>query len=330
MLSAGPLLHAFRYDEAHVREWHPATLGEMRAQVDGKANLWINVNGTQDAEALASLERDFGLHPLTVEDIRHTHQRPKVEEYPNYLYVVSQMIKENKEGDFETEQVSMLLGEGWLITIQEGKPGDVFESIRERIRQGRPQIRGGGLDYLAYALQDAIVDAYFPRLERFSAQAEELEEQILSGSAEDARAKLQWLRRDLLTLRRVAWPQRDALAQLERGEARWIKPATRTFLRDVVDHATRVIDFVETNRELIASLMDLHVANVTQRTNDVMKVLTIVATIFIPLTFVASLYGMNFEFIPFLHAQWGFWVSLGIMAAIGLTMFAWFRRNGWV
>lgn len=329
-MAAPGILHVFRYDAATLEETRPATLHEARAMARDGSTLWINVNGNDDRGVIATLEKDFGIHPLTIEDIQHTHQRPKVEEYPGYLYVVTQMIKHDIEGNIETEQVSILLGDGWIVTIQEGRPGDVFEPLRERIRQGRPTIRSSGPDYLLYSIVDAIVDAYFPVLEIFSNRAEAVEEDVVAQGSSDVRAHLQTLRHDLLTLKRVAWPQRDALAVLERSELRWIKPTTRTFLRDVSDHATRVIDFVENNRELVASLMDLYIANVAQRTNDVMKILTVVSSIFIPLTFLVGVYGMNFDYMPELRVKWAYPALLGIMFVLAVSFFMVFRRRGWV
>lgn len=329
-MAAPGILHVFRYDAETLDETRPATLQEARGLARADSTLWINVNGNADRGVIATLEKDFGIHPLTIEDIQHTHQRPKVEEYPGYLYVVTQMIKHDIEGNIETEQVSILLGDGWIITIQEGRPGDVFESVRDRIRQGRPTIRSNGPDYLLYSIVDAIVDAFFPVLEIFSDRAETVEEYVVGQASEDVRSNLQTLRHDLLTLKRVAWPQRDALAVLERSELKWIKPATRTFLRDVSDHATRVIDFVENNRELVASLMDLHIANVAQRTNDVMKVLTVVSTIFIPLTFLVGVYGMNFDYMPELHVWWAYPTLMITMIVLGVSSFMIFRKRGWV
>ena len=323
-------LHAFLYDAQGCEEWRPESLWGLRERAMGGKVLWINVNGTADPQTLKALEGEFGIHPLTLEDIQHTEQRPKVEEYGGYLFVVARMVKEDAEGDLEEEQVSLLLGDHWVLTIQEGKPGDVFEPLRERIRGGRPQVRTRGADYLLYALLDAIVDAFFPILDRITAAAEDLEEAVLEGNEVEPREKLQALRRNLRILRQVAWPQRDALVSLERGEPEWIRPATRTFLRDVSDHATRVVDAVEGDRELVASLMDLHLGNMAQRTNDAMKVLTVVATIFIPLTFIAGVYGMNFEYMPELEHPWGYPLSMAFMAALGIGMYLAFRKRGWV
>lgn len=327
--TAGPLIHVMSYGPDGVEESTPTRLVDARALRGRRAVTWLNVNRATDPEMLASLERDFGVHALTVEDIRNTLQRPKVERYRGYTFVVTQMVELNGEGVVETEQLVMLLGPDWLITVQEA-PGDVFEPVRARIRQGSPNVRGAPADVLVHQILDAIVDAYFPALATFSDRAEALEEVILSGEDRDVRGELQSLRRDLLELKRVAWPQRDALLVLERSDLRWISAGTRTFLRDVSDHATRVIDFVETNRELVASLMDLHLANLTHRTNEAMRVLTVVATIFIPLTFIVGVYGMNFDFMPELRARWGYPAVMAFMAAVGVAMYAHFRRRGWV
>ena len=324
------VLHAFLYDAQSFREWHPVGLQGLRELTGGGHVLWVNVNGPLDPGLLKELEAEFGVHPLTLEDIQHLGQRPKVEEYGGYLYVVVRMAKEGGQGEMETEQVSILLGAGWVLTIQEGKPGDAFEPLRASLRLGRPHVRSRGADYLLYTILDAVVDAYFPVLERITDAAEGLEEAILEGRETDVREKLQDLRRDLRTVRQVAWPQRDTLTSLERGEPEWIRPATRTFLRDVADHATRVIDAVEANRDLVASLMDLHLGNQAQRTTEAMRVLTVVATIFIPLTFIAGVYGMNFRHMPELDARWGYPAIMAFMAALGIGMYVAFKRRGWV
>lgn len=325
-----PRIHVIRYDRGHVEEHTPERLSQARDLMAPKWVTWINVNGVRDERMLQTLVDLFGIHPLTLEDVVSPHQRPKVEEYPAYLFVVMQMIKQKAGARFELEQVSFLVGDTWLITIQEGKPGDVFEPVRESLRLGRPQIRSSGPDHLLYALLAQLVAAGFPLLEAFGTRAEELEDRILTGASVEAREALQDLKRDLLTVRRIAWPQRDALAKLEREELRLIRPETRPFLRDLQDQGIRVLDFVETNRELIASLMDLYLANTAQRTNEVMKVLTVVATIFIPLTFITSLYGMNFRYMPELDKPWGYPAVLLFMAGSAVAMLAYFRRRRWI
>lgn len=325
-----PRIHIIRYNRGHVEEHTAERVSQARDFVKPGWTTWINVNGIEGDAALEALRDLFGVHPLTLEDVVSAHQRPKVEEYPSYLYVVMQMIKQKPRARFELEQVSFLVGDTWLITVQEGKPGDVFGPVRESLRLGRPQIRSGGPDHLLYGLLAQVVAAGFPLLEAFGGRAEELEDRILEGASVEAREALQDLKRDLLTVRRIAWPQRDALARLERDELRLIRPETRPFLRDLHDQGVRVLDFVETNRELIASLMDLYLANTAQRTNEVMKVLTVVATIFIPLTFITSLYGMNFRYMPELEEWWGYPAVLAFMALLAGGMLLYFRRRGWL
>lgn len=328
-VAGGAPIHVMSYDAEALEEHDPASMPAAHALVGRREVTWINVDAVDDPAVLASLEREFGIHPLTVEDIQHTHQRPKIEEYDGYLYVVMQMVREDSEGEIAPEQVSLLLGDGWLITVQD-RPGDVFDGVRQRIRGGRPRLRRGGSDHLLYALVDAIVDAFFPILESLGDRTEELEERILSEPQLDRRGELHAMRRSLLTLRRLAWPQRDAMTALERTENPRVREETRTFLRDVSDHATRVIDFVEVGRELLSSLMELHMATVAQRTNDTMRVLTVMATIFIPLTFVAGIYGMNFERMPELRWRWGYPAILASMTLVAAAMLVAFRRRGWL
>ena len=317
------------YDQTGSEEHEPRDMHEARGIVGRRRVTWINLDSVSDPRALRALEKDFGIHPLTLEDIGNLHQRPKVEEYDAYTYVVFQMVRRDDDKDLLTEQVSILFGEDWVVTLQD-QPGDVFDGVRSRIRAGRPRISAAGPDYLVYALVDAIVDAFFPVLEQLGLKAEELEDNALEHATLEMREDLQALRRDLLLLRRLAFPQRDAVGQLERGELKRITRETRTYLRDVSDHATRVLDLVETNRELAASLMDLYLASLQQRSNEVMKVLTLVATIFIPLTFIVGVYGMNFEHMPELEWVWGYPAVMIFMASLGTLMYAMFRRRGWV
>ena len=325
----GASIKVIAYDQTGYEEHQPRDLHEARGIVRRRRVTWINVDSVSDPQALRALEKDFGIHPLTVEDIGNLHQRPKVEEYDAYTYVVFQMVRRGAEGDLLTEQVSILFGDDWVITLQD-RPGDVFDGVRNRIRAVRPRISAGGPDYLVYALADAIVDAFFPVLEQLGLKAETLEDNALEHATLEMREDLQALRRDLLLLRRLAFPQRDAVGMLERGELKRITRETRTYLRDVSDHATRVLDMVETNRELAASLMDLYLASLQQRSNEVMKVLTLVATIFIPLTFIVGVYGMNFEYMPELEWVWGYPAVMIFMAGLGTFMYVLFRRRGWV
>lgn len=336
-MSAAPLLrprepvHVIQYDADGIDEKRLLSMEGTRALVKGGAVTWVDVNLAEPRTVLDALATEFGIHPLTIEDLRSRNQRPKVEEYPGYLFIVTKMLKQRPGGRFETEQVGIILGEGWLLTIQEGKPGDVFDVVRASLRNGRPVARASGADHLLYLILDALVSACFPILEQFGARAERLEDVIMDeGKGDTVRAAIQDLRRDLLTVRRIAWPQRDALAILERDELPFIRPETRTFLRDVHDMGSRVIDFVETNRDVVASLMDLHLAHVAQRTNEIMRVLTVVTTIFVPLTFIVGWYGMNFRYMPELHWPWAYPAVLLVMAGLAFGMYLAFKRKGWV
>ncbi len=329
-----PRIHVTSYGPDGVEERDVARLEDARPLRGRRAVTWVNVDAP-DEDVYRSLEADFGVHPLTVEDVRHTRQRPKVEEYAGFVYVVTQMVSVSPRGRVETEQLSLLLGPDWLITIQE-EPGDDFDPVRERIRQGRHPLRTAGSDYLMYALLDLVVDAYFPVLERIGRDLDVLDEAAERPGAADVRRRLHVARHALRALSRVAWPQRDALVSLERDEVPFVAPGTLPFLRDVNDHAARVIDLVETAREHAADVLSLHAATVAQRTNEVVKVLTIVTTIFIPLSFVAGVYGMNFDAnagpwsMPELRHPLGYPLALLAMAAIAATMLVAFRRRGWM
>lgn len=254
---------------------------------------WLNVAGLNDVDALESLRECFGFHPLLLEDILRPFQRPKVEDYEDHLFLVSKLFDPEQPGT--TEQIAYVLGEQYLLTFLE-RPGDVFDPVRRRIREGRRRIRSGGPDYLAYELLDAVVDAYFPVLETISDEMEELEDEI--AALETERESLEDIhdhRRNLLVLRRSAWSQREMLAQLARENVTLIEEETRLYLRDAYDHAIRILDIIETYREMASSLHELELTMTSNRMNSIMKVLTIVATIFIPLTFIAGIYGMNFN-----------------------------------
>jgi magnesium transporter len=262
-----------------------------------------------------------------VEDVVNVPQRPKVEAYPNYLLVVLRMLRLADE--LREEQVSLFLGPTYVVTVQERADWDVFEPVRERIRAGRGRIRTAGADHLAYALVDAVVDACFPVLEGLGERLDLLEDEALGKGGVPVLGRIQMLRHDFLTLRRAIWPMRDAVAGLVRDESPLVTPETRTFLRDCHDHAVQALDIVETDRETMAALMEIYLASQNQRLNEVMKVLTVIATLFIPLTFIASIYGMNFQHMPELSWWFGYPMALGLMALVAAGLLAYFRRRGW-
>ncbi len=294
--------------------------------------LWIDVSGLADTEAVRAIGERFGLHPLAISDVVHTHQRPKTEAYKDYILTV---LRAPAGGPpFESEQISFVIGDGFLLTFQE-RPGDCFDAVRERLRQGGPRIRGGGPGYLAYALMDALVDAYFPVLERYGDAAEQLEEQVIEAPDPHFVADIHLLKRELLDVRRALWPQREAINALLRDDMPIMTPEIRTYLRDCADHTFQLIDMVEIYREIVQGLIDLHLSSVSNRMNEVMKVLTIIATIFIPMTFIVGLYGMNFDRaspwnMPELGWRYGYLFALGLMAASAGSMLTLFWRMGWI
>ncbi len=293
---------------------------------------WVNVNGLGDERTIRTIAESFDLHPLVLEDVVHTHQRPKLEEYPDQLFLVARMPQ--LEDVFRTEQLSLFVGPNYVVTFQE-RPGDCFEPVRKRIREG-VRTRLLQADYLAYALIDAIVDSYFPALETFGERLEILEEEIQHKPTAEVLRRIHDLRHDLLALRRSIWPARDILNSLVRDPIPLISDSTRTYLRDCYDHAVRIIDLVETYRELSGGLIELYQSAVGHRMNEIMKVLTVIATIFIPLTFVAGIYGMNFNTqsspwnMPELDWYWGYPLTLAVMALIVGGMIVYFRRKGWI
>ncbi|MEK7703525.1 MAG: magnesium/cobalt transporter CorA, partial [Myxococcota bacterium] len=316
------------YDEGHVGA--PSEIAAWRRP--GRV-LWLDVVGLGDAELVLELGSLFALHSLALEDAVNVHQRPKAEDYGDSVYVVLRMP--SLVGSLDLEQVSFFLGTDFVITLQQ-HAGDLFGPVRERIRHDKGRVRQHGADYLAYALIDAIVDHYFPILEQYGERLDTLEERILARPEPASVSEVHAIRHELYALRRALWPTRDALAELGRTEATAISHETQLFLRDCHDHAVQLIDMVEACRELAASLMDLYLSGLSQRMNEVMKVLTLIATIFMPLAFVAGLYGMNFDpaaspwNMPELRWPFGYAFALALMASIAGGMLGYFRRKGWL
>ncbi len=289
---------------------------------------WINLDGVHDEDVIRQIGTDFGIDALVLEDIVNTGQRPKLEEYDGYLFAVVKMLR-IEEGQLKSEQVSLVVGPAYVVSFQE-EPGDVFDPVRERIRHGRGRIRRLGADYLAYALLDVIVDHYFVVLEHFGEQTERLEEEVTGEATEATQQRINALRRDLVLMRRAVWPVRELLLALDRSDSDLVRSETRPFLRDAYDHAVQVIEVLESLREVLSGLHDLYMSNLSNRMNEVMKVLTIIGTIFIPLTFVAGIYGMNFEYMPELGYRYAYPIALAAMLIIGIVLVFYFRRKGWI
>jgi magnesium transporter len=281
-------------------------------------------------KVIEQLGKHFSLHPLLLEDILHTEQRPKMEDFGEYLFFVLKMLYlEEGRHEILAEQVSLILGSNFVISFQE-REGDVFKYVRERIRNSKGRIRKVGADYLAYALIDAIVDNYFIILERLGETIEELEEELVTNPVSDTLQTIHHLKREMIFLRKSVWPLREVISALERGESPLIQESTGVYLRDLYDHTIQVIDSVETFRDMVSGILDIYLSSVSNKMNEVMKVLTIIATIFIPLTFIAGIYGMNFEYMPELSWRWGYPAVWFVICAIFITMLAYFKRRKWL
>jgi magnesium transporter len=288
---------------------------------------WIDVEGLGDPVTLTRLGERFGLHPLALEDALNVPQRSKVERYDTHFFVVLRMIRGQRE--VEEEQVSIFVGADWVLTVQERPDGDVFDPVREAIRLRRGRIRSAGADYLAYLLLDAVVDGYFPVLEALAERMETAQDDALARPTEDTLVRIQELRRDILVLRRAVWPMREEIGVLQRDESGLISRETKVFLRDAYDHAVQALEMVEFLREGAASVMEVYLSAQNQRLNQVVKVLTVIATLFIPLTFIASIYGMNFEVMPELKWRYGYLWALGLMGGTLVGLALYFKRKGW-
>ncbi len=293
---------------------------------------WLNVDGVHRAEIVERLGSALGLHPLTMEDIVSLGQRPKVEDFERYLFVTLRMLAfaegEHGRPELDSEQLSLVLLDGIVVTFQERR-GDLFDPLRERLRQGKGRLRKLGADYLAYALMDIVIDRTFTVLEDYGDAIETLEAAILEDPSTRVLERVNHLKREMLLVRKAVWPLREVLAGLERQEGQLVSRTVITYLRDAHDHAVQVIDTVETLRDMLTNLHDMYLSSLSYRMNEVMKVLTIIATIFIPLSFLVGVYGMNFHYMPELSWRWGYFGLWGLMVAIAVGMLVAFRRRGW-
>ncbi len=318
------------YDENQVQERELKTVGECATFKETPTITWINVDGIHDVGFIQELGEIFELHPLIIEDIVNTQQRPKMEESEDYIYVVLKMLYlDNEKKETQIEQVSVVFGKNFVISFQE-REGDIFEPIRERIRNGKGRVRKMGADYLAYALIDAVVDHYFIILEKDGEKIEELEDKVVADPEPATLQEIHRLKREMIFLRRSVWPLRELVNSMERIESSLIQKTTRIYLRDVYDHTIQVIDTLETYRDMLSGMHDTYLSSISNRMNEVMKVLTIIATIFIPLTFIAGIYGMNFEFMPELKWRWAYFGVWGVILVIALVMLIYFKRKKWL
>jgi magnesium transporter len=323
-------IHVIDYDEANFIE---KELTEVEACIPYKSKptvTWINVDGVHNVPLLEKLGDCFGLHRLVMEDIMNTDQRPKMEDFGEYLYVVFKMLSSGKSGETVTEQISLILGENYVISFQEGVEGDVFNLIRERIRNNKGRIRKMGADYLAYSLLDAVVDNYFVVLEAFGDKIELIETELIENPTQKTVQKLYQLKRELIFLHNAVWPLREVVSALGKHESSLIQEATAPYLKDVYDHVIHVIDSVDIYREMLSSMLDMYLSSVSNRLNEVMKVLTVISLIFMPITFIAGVYGMNFKYMPELEWHWGYPTALLVMVAISILMVFYFKRKKWL
>ncbi len=329
-----PVIQLISYNKDQLHEVPIDKVGQLKAHRDESTVTWINVDGLGDIDTITEIGEQFGLHPLALEDVINVHQRAKVEPYSDHLFIATRWLTPTTAEHLESAQISIFLGRNYVLTFQQ-RLGDCFDSVRDRIRKGRGRIRDAGADYLAYALIDAVIDSYFPVVEQFADQLDDLEDRVAERQGVDVIDRIHEIRNDLLLLRRSIRPHRDALNELVRDEHPLVSDETRIFLRDSYDHTVQLIDLLEVYRETCADLRDYYLSIVSNRMNQVMKVLTIIATTFMPLSFIAGLYGMNFNTqlpgnMPELNWPYGYVVALGLMVSAALGMLAFFWRCGWV
>jgi len=341
-LSPGTLIHvgdrktetvtitAMDYDQSTFREERVETVEESFPFKASPTVTWINIDGLHEVSVIERIGDHFGIHPLIQEDILHTSQRPKMEDLDTYILVILKMLRYDDEAHaVRTEQVSIILGSNCVISFQEA-PGDVFNPLRDRIRNGKGRVRRMGADYLAYALLDSIVDHYFILLEKCGEKIESLEEDLARKPQPQTLQDIHNLKQEIVFLRKSVWPLREVISSLERVESPLISDAISPYLRDLYDHTIQVIDSVETYQDILSGMIDLYLSSVSNKMNEVMKVLTIFASIFIPLTFMAGIYGMNFEFMPELKMRWAYPALWGLMIAVAVGLLFFFRKKGWL
>ncbi len=325
-----PKITVFDYSPNQSEEKIVATLEECIAYLEKTTITWINIDGIHQANMIEKIGQTFHIHPLTLENIMNTTQRPKIEYFPNYIYIAVKMIYwDENEQEIALEHISLILTDHTVISFQE-REGDVFNPVRKRIKNKAGKIRKSGADYLAYALLDSIVDQYFLVLEKLGDKTELLEDELINQPSPTNLQVIHQSKRNLIYLRNSVWPLREVINQLEKDESKLIQKNTKLFLRDVYDHTIQVIENVETLRDMVSGLLDIYLSSISNKMNEVMKVLTIIATIFIPLTFVTGIYGMNFHYMPELSWKWAYPVTLLVMFLIGTGMYFFFKKKKWL
>jgi magnesium transporter len=319
------------YDKHRVSEREVHDIRECFAYRDTPTVSWINIDGLHDTQLIEQLGAHFGFHPLLLEDIVNTGGRPKIEDFDEYVFVVLKMLYQDPDdaGRIVSEHMSLIFGENYVISFQE-REGDVFDPIRRRILAAAGRVRKQGADYLAYRLMDAVVDNYFNLIETIGEQVEKTEDILLNNPGKETLQTIHRLKGETLFLRKSVWPLREIIGYLERGESDLVKPGNSIYFKDVYDHTVQVMDTLETFRDIIAGMMDIYLSSVSNRMNEIMKILTVFAAIFIPLTFLAGVYGMNFEHMPELHWRWSYPALWAVMAGIALSLLLMFKKRGWL
>jgi magnesium transporter len=318
------------YDVENYSEKVCKTLEECFPAKDSTQISWINIDGLHDTETIGDIGKHFDLHPLLLEDVLNTRQRPKIEEYENHIFFTLKMLSVANEDEMvNSEQVSFVLGKNWVISFQE-QEGDIFEGVRIRLRESKGNIRKKGADYLLYRLIDSVVDNYFNVTEYFTEVTETLEDKVLEGYDKEIMQDIQHLKKQIINLRKAVNPLREAIISMQKDELELIEESTTRYLRDVYEDIIQVYESIDTQRDILNSIMDLYLSGISNRMNQVMQVLTIIATIFIPLTFIVGVYGMNFDHIPELHWKYGYFAVWGIMIAIFIAMLFYFKKKDWL
>jgi magnesium transporter len=321
----------FEYHEELFQQREIENIDEYFPSQDPAVTTWINIDGLHRLDIIEKAGKLFNLHPLTLEDIVNTGQFPKIEDYEDYLFIVLKMLYFNEtSNEIEVEQVSLCVGTNFVVSFQEEIKRDVFDSVRARIKNGKGRMRKMGADYLTYILIDAVIDSYFLILEKLGEKIEDLEEKVVNEPQEQVLHEIHRFKREMIFLRKSVWPLREVVSSLERGGSKLIHESMHIYLRDVYDHTIRIIETIETFRDILSGLLDIYLSSISNRINAVMKVLTIIATIFMPLTFMAGVYGMNFKYMPELDWRWGYPLIMLVMAFIGISMLLYFRRKKWL
>lgn len=319
-------IHDYGVDHLDIKRG--ASVQECKPYVDTSNPTWVQVRGLHDIDKLKELWDEFGFHPLIQEDILHTRQRPKIEDYGNQIFIVLKMIY-MEDGIMHQEQVSLVLSDKFIFSFQESEK-KLFAPIKERLDAENTRMRKGGSDYMAYALMDVVIDYYFEVLEEISTKIEDIEDILWADIDDDPLADIHLTRRQLIQFRKSVWPVRDSVNSLLRDDSPIVNQETKLFIRDTYDHVIQIVDNLDNNRDLVSGLHDMYMTNISNRMNEVMKVLTIIATIFIPLTFIAGIYGMNFNYMPELGWHWGYYTVWGIMIITTIGMIIYFKRKRWI